>query len=255
MSKTEKVKIIIGNKYGRLTVISEAEKNKNGTLCFLCLCECGNQIVTRKYGLLDGRTKSCGCLRKETTFKSRFKDLTGQKFGRLTVISKTENIGRRIAWICICDCGREKTVIGEGLTQGKTRSCGCLRDDTEIIDRRNGIHSTADSCAYQVYKSYQHNAKLRTRNFSLAFDDFKRLTSSDCFYCGTPPKQIFKGTKNGESYFYNGIDRKNNAVGYEIENCIPCCSLCNTAKNTTTYEDFISWLDRITKFRTCTESI
>lgn len=60
------------------------------------------------------------------------KDLSGQKFGRLTVISRHGLIpkkprGHRITWLCICQCGKEKIALGEKLQCGKTKSCGCIR--------------------------------------------------------------------------------------------------------------------------------
>lgn len=56
----------------------------------------------------------------------KFIDLTGQKFGRLTVIKRAENIGRYSAWLCKCDCGKEKIINGNSLKSGLTRSCGCI---------------------------------------------------------------------------------------------------------------------------------
>lgn len=52
-------------------------------------------------------------------------DLTGQRFGRLTVVAPAENIGRRTAWLCRCDCGRETVVKTGRLRGGRTVSCGC----------------------------------------------------------------------------------------------------------------------------------
>lgn len=53
-------------------------------------------------------------------------DLTGQKFGKLTVLGPAENIGSRTAWRCQCDCGRETVVKTGHLRSGHTKSCGCL---------------------------------------------------------------------------------------------------------------------------------
>ena len=62
-------------------------------------------------------------------------DLTGQKFGRLTVISSAPNKGRRTQWKCLCDCGNEITVLTDSLRSGRTQSCGCIR--SEQITQRN----------------------------------------------------------------------------------------------------------------------
>ena len=52
-------------------------------------------------------------------------DLTGQKFGRLTVLAPAENIKDRTAWLCRCDCGREAVVKTYRLRNGRAVSCGC----------------------------------------------------------------------------------------------------------------------------------
>lgn len=59
-----------------------------------------------------------------------FIDLTGQKYGRLTVIERVENINGRVAWKCKCDCGNEINVIAKSLRNGNTKSCGCLKQGT-----------------------------------------------------------------------------------------------------------------------------
>lgn len=56
-----------------------------------------------------------------------FIDLTGQKYGRLTVLERAENINGRVAWKCKCDCGNEINVMAKSLRNGNTKSCGCLR--------------------------------------------------------------------------------------------------------------------------------
>lgn len=53
-------------------------------------------------------------------------DLTGQRFGKLTVIGPAENIGKRTAWRCRCDCGRETVVRTLHLRSGHVSSCGCM---------------------------------------------------------------------------------------------------------------------------------
>ena len=52
-------------------------------------------------------------------------DLTGQRFGKLTVVAPAENIGSRTAWICRCDCGKDAVVKTYHLRDGHTTSCGC----------------------------------------------------------------------------------------------------------------------------------
>lgn len=58
-----------------------------------------------------------------------FKNLIGKKFGRLTVISRAENNGKKVMWNCRCDCGNEVIVWSSDLCTGAKKSCGCLLDD------------------------------------------------------------------------------------------------------------------------------
>ena len=62
-----------------------------------------------------------------------FKDLTGQKFGRLTVIERAENSSQGKAhWLCKCDCGNLVEVSSVDLTHNKVKSCGCAKKDVNI---------------------------------------------------------------------------------------------------------------------------
>ena len=63
-----------------------------------------------------------------STYSRKKLDLTGQRFGQLTVLAPSENIGGRTAWRCLCDCGRETVVKTQKLRGGRTVSCGCVCD-------------------------------------------------------------------------------------------------------------------------------
>ena len=57
-------------------------------------------------------------------------DMIGKKYGRLTVIARAENSAEgRARWLCKCDCGNEKIVLGKHLRNGSTQSCGCLNKE------------------------------------------------------------------------------------------------------------------------------
>lgn len=83
---------------------------------------------------------------------SKIKDLTGLKFGRLTVIKRLENFrqenGRtRTRWLCKCDCGNDYIADGDHIKYGNVVSCGCLKNEksAERMSRRRGIHNTANT--------------------------------------------------------------------------------------------------------------
>lgn len=54
-------------------------------------------------------------------------ELTGKKFGRWTVIKRVQSRCHKSYWLCQCECGVEREVIGKSLSSGKSRSCGCAR--------------------------------------------------------------------------------------------------------------------------------
>lgn len=127
-----KRKILNGDTFGRLTVIKEVEpherKDKKGTRrFFLCQCECGKEKVICLDRLINGNTKSCGCLRKELSAEKRRKNLVGQNFGLLTVVKRVGKGRNGLSeWLCKCECGNTKIAVTSDLTNGKTKSCGCI---------------------------------------------------------------------------------------------------------------------------------
>jgi len=87
-----------------------------------------------------------------TSNPHNFLDLTGQRFGRWTVIKRapSRGVGRSAAtyWLCRCDCGTEKEVWGHNLKRGVSNSCYCVRSIY-------GIPETSSS-EYQRYKAMKH---------------------------------------------------------------------------------------------------
>jgi hypothetical protein len=122
------IKDLTGKKFGKLTIINR-ENNKNNKVYYLCKCDCGKEVIIGSYQLISGRTKSCGCYRKEKTKERQTRDLTGQRFGRLIALKKVNKPekSKRVNsfWLCKCDCGNEKIINMQELTNGNTQSCGC----------------------------------------------------------------------------------------------------------------------------------
>lgn len=127
---------LMGQKFGRLTVIERAKNTKDGRAQWKCKCDCGNELIVRGKNLRNGSTKSCGCLQKERTSEASLIDLTGQRFGKLLVLSRvpgrTASNGK-VMWHCLCDCGTELDVLGDSLRRHHTLSCGCITSQGELI--------------------------------------------------------------------------------------------------------------------------
>ena len=122
-----------GKRLGRLSVIAQlankATRLGDKKVMWLCLCDCGKLIPVRASNLQSGNTKSCGCLQRERTSEARLIDLTGQRFGSLTVIARAEYRNGKGQWLCTCTCGSDKVVEAGNLRSGHTQSCGCLQKE------------------------------------------------------------------------------------------------------------------------------
>ena len=85
-----------------------------------------------------------------------FIDLTGQKKGRLTILSLEIPLKGRKRWNCVCDCGKTKTVAANHLTNGHVKSCGCLNDELRIARNKakdnHGMRGTPEYGAYYAAK-------------------------------------------------------------------------------------------------------
>lgn len=89
-------------------------------------------------------------------------DITGQKYGRLTALSRAENKGRRSVWSFLCDCGTVKEIDLDPVRRGVVTSCGCLRVDVVVARSVTHGHSVNRKPSREL-KSYQH-AKGRCCN-------------------------------------------------------------------------------------------
>ena len=124
------VKDITGQKHNRLTAIKYIRVNSCGQSVWLFLCECGTYSERAGTEVTTGRAKSCGCYNKERITETLIKDITNQKFGKLTALSIDNNNSAVKKWKCRCDCGKYTVVDGTSLRAGRTKSCGCYRVET-----------------------------------------------------------------------------------------------------------------------------
>ncbi len=167
-------------------------------------------------------------------------NLNNAKFGKWKVIkrAKMDRFGN-IYWLCECSCAAKtkKRVSANSLVRGVSKGCGCSR-----------ALPLGEAAFNSLYNAYTFNAKNRNLQFNISKKCFKRLTSSNCFYCGKPPQSKKTSTKhytfNGD-YIYNGIDRVNNKIGYTNKNTIPCCFRCNKIKNRWHQKEFLTTVKEI----------
>lgn len=125
---------MVGQRFGRLVVTEYAgkrRKDQTGAL-WKCKCDCGGEKLVPRRSLINGTTKSCGCLAAEIPAS-----FIGERFGSLVVVEyagKNHRPRGGSLWNCKCDCGGSKQASGECLRRGQATNCGCKYD-------RNAVHS------------------------------------------------------------------------------------------------------------------
>jgi len=162
---------LTGKVFGRLTVLKRVENARSGDAQWMCQCSCPNKTIlaVTTSNLTSGNTQSCGCYHHDRITELK-NDLTGKRFGRLTVIGRSLDAersysGRTICYTCRCDCGNECDVSYPQLVTGKTQSCGCLwlevvkelftkwktPEDRSIIQHFNGMKQRCYDKNYPDY--------------------------------------------------------------------------------------------------------
>ena len=169
----------------------------------------------------------------------------GQRFNKWTVIS-FEGCYNNL-YLCKCDCGKLKSLRRWNLINNKTQSCQSCRlkgktSGNKIKDRKTALINTR-------YAQYRSNAKNDNRVFELTKDFFKRLVTSNCTYCDSPPTGSLKDASLNSTYELRlgGIDRIDSSMGYTELNCVSCCKLCNFMKNNSNQKDFLTHIHKIAK--------
>lgn len=153
---------LTGRQFGKLTVLRRAENDKRGKTRWLCQCACGNTCVALAQNLKRGSVCSCGCGKRDASYL--FRDLTGQRFGRLTALYPVKKEGPRAVagalWRCRCDCGQETNVPASCLLGERTRSCGCLNRE-QMSRMHEHMHYGNDTCVERLVRAQKdgiHNS-------------------------------------------------------------------------------------------------
>ena len=117
---------LANQRYGKVVVEEPSSDRQRGSVMWKCRCDCGKEFLADARELKTGMVQSCGC---ELSAYQNIKNLTGMRFGRLTVLGKSGNRAkdRNPLWLCRCDCGNEVEVTKRKLVTGGVSSCGCGR--------------------------------------------------------------------------------------------------------------------------------
>lgn len=197
---------LTGKRFGELIVLhrttQEEHPHPQGQgyhVIWTCLCDCGKISYVQSGDLKNGHVKSCG--------HNFLIDLTGKRFGRLTVLRKVPyeeqkyNTDQSPIWECKCDCGKIIIVLGKSLKSGTTRSCGCLRDEVavknlskrgpskgeqKIIEILNKEHIRFESekvfTDEKRVSRYRYDFYLPDMNICIEFQGMQHMVYSPFFY-------------------------------------------------------------------------
>jgi hypothetical protein len=183
------------------------------------------------------------------------KDWSNQKFGKLTLLTISDQKQRRkYFWNAICDCGKQCLVIPGNCAAGKTLSCGCLQKEIAAkTGKNNRQYDPIVSSARNIWRNVYSDGNID-------FDTFYCISQKPCHYCGDLPYRIYNignsKTKAGKrsdmqkekgNFIYNGLDRLDNTKPHNIDNVVPCCSKCNSAKMEMSFDEFIFHIEKIWK--------
>jgi len=144
-------------------------------------------------------------------------DLSGRKFGRLTVLGKAYNKDRNTFWDCICDCGNIVTIRGTKLVHGHTKSCGCYQK--EITIQRN--KDRADN-RYRHERLYRIYYGMLSRCYNETVSQYPNYGLRGISVCDEWKNDFFAFQ---DWAFNNGyqddlsIDRIDNDGSYSPDNC------------------------------------
>jgi len=204
---------LTGKKFGRWTVMGPAKENRIQK--WICRCDCGTERTVGGNTLSTGASSSCGCLQRDVAAeqcKETVKDLVGQRFGRLIVLSREGSRLRKAMWRCRCDCEKETVVWSRSLIAGSTQSCGCFRKEQAYIRR-------FDTSITDEERELRENRRMDSRtilwrNAVYARDNFV------CMACGK--------TSGGDliAHHKNSWNRHKD-IRFDVANGVTCCGKCH----------------------------
>jgi hypothetical protein len=194
-------------KFGRLTAVDFSYRENKKTF-WLLKCDCGNEVVKDMKLIKRGNIKSCGCIDREK------RDITGQKFNKLTAIKPTPRRYKHMDWLFECECGGNIITQATKVRTGATKSCGCLHK--EKLNTHSIIHGKRNTVEYRTL----HGMKTRCYNKKTkAYKDYGGRGITICERWLSKDGIINFLEDMGERPVGLSIDRIDNDGNYEPSNC------------------------------------
>ncbi len=187
---------VLGRKFGRLTILSPTEhRAKNGSVLFLANCDCGGKTLVRSSDLTRGATRSCGCLKQESSIangQKKFQDLSGQQVGQLRILFRDGSTKRgQPIYVCWCECGNVTRVAADCLRKKRpTRSCGCSKVQENLVGRKFNYLEVLEKVRHPRRKGWLWRCQCECGNETLV--EGYRLKNGQAFSCGCYAQKILQ---------------------------------------------------------------
>lgn len=143
-------------------------------------------------------------------------NLTGQRFGRWTVLDLADRVGGRTAYHCVCQCGGRRVVVGKDLWNGHSKSCGCLNSEVAAARARarNKTHGRHGSDTYKTWLA------MIARCTRPCVNDYARYGGAGIVVCSRwRAFENFLADMGERPSPRHTIDRIDGTKGYEPGNC------------------------------------
>lgn len=186
------------------------------------------------YSYLQTKIKNLGIPRRR-----RYKDLCGQRFGKLVVQEFSELDSKKQArWKCLCDCGNFKITKGDKLQCGDVKSCGCIRKVR--VGDISGSH----------FSNIKAHARHGDFEFSISNEEIWKLYLKQNRRCALSGVEIKFNTVRGKTTA--SLDRIDSSRGYTLDNVQWVHKDVNQMKSDRTVEDFLKWVNTIASYQSRT---
>lgn len=248
---------LVGQQFGSLRILEKLPRRPNyGSTLYLTRCVLCNEIKIRQRGQLtkisSPHTGCSFCAKREAAKR----DYLGRVFGGSTVTKLLgSNQHQKLLWEIACGCGSTFTTdtarLEKRVDKGQLVCPKCRYQQRIEQGRKLGKkYGPKDDERYfweNRYAVFTSNARKRGIDCDVTLDQFKRISSQDCTYCGVPPQYREQKRDNGRKVegFAGSIDRKNSAKSYTWTNIVPACDLCNRMKSDDSAATFLDRIEHI----------
>lgn len=253
----------VGERCGCLELLEQMDSIRWKVKCHTC----GKEYVLSTSVISKYRSESLKMCGNCSNLKKKPKNhYPGEIIGCYRLVSLIESAH----WLVECViCGRQQIHSLSNLLKIVPKKC-YFCDHPEATFNPNSQHRVKfEDIDERIYNSYK--SKILSQNiegvkkfkeWNLSLSEFKKLIHSDCFYCGTSPSSQnmwnnkLNRRKTGKeiTIYLNGIDRIDSSKGYTIDNCVSCCTSCNTMKSDLSQKVFFEKISKIYK-KHCSETI